>query len=197
MEKFTSELHAQVTPPGTAERVVTPAIGAAPGGSCASKLRTLDELAAMRGQWRAAGKTVVWTNGVFDILHAGHIRSLRDAKAFGEILVVGINSDASVRKIKGPTRPMVCEEDRAEVLSALEMVDYVVIFGEAEPSAALARLQPDIHCKGEEYADGKRPVPERAVVEGYGGSIRFLPLHQGRSTTDLIDRICAAAEAQA
>jgi bifunctional ADP-heptose synthase (sugar kinase/adenylyltransferase) len=90
----------------------------------------------------------------------------------------------------------VCQEDRAELLSALEMVDYVVIFGEAEPSAALARLQPEIHCKGEEYADGNRPVPERVVVEGYGGRLAFLPLREGRSTTGLVERICSAAQAE-
>src|ERR1035437_4958586 len=150
----------------------------------------MDELAAMRAEWRAQGKTVVWTNGIFDLLHVGHVRSLRDAKAMGDILIVGINSDASARKFKGAGRPLMCQEDRAEVLSALEMVDYVVIFDETEPSAALGRLQPDIHCKGEEYADGKRPVPERTVVESYGGSIRFLPLHPGRSTTGLLEKIC-------
>jgi rfaE bifunctional protein nucleotidyltransferase chain/domain len=159
-----------------------------------SKLYTLDQLAVMRAQWREQGKRVVWTNGVFDLLHAGHVQSLRSAKALGDILVVGINSDSSTRQIKGPARPLMCEQDRAEVLSALEMVDYVVIFDEPEPSAALARLKPDIHCKGEEYANGNRPVPERAVVESYGGEIRFLPLHQGRSTTGLMAKIRAAAE---
>ena len=163
-----------------------------------TKLRLMDELVQMRAEWRAQAKTVVWTNGVFDLLHAGHIRSLRDAKALGHILVVGINSDSSARKFKGPARPLMCQEDRAEVLSALEMVDYVVIFDEGEPSAALGRLQPDIHCKGEEYANGNRPVPERAVVESYGGSIRFLPLYAGRSTTVLIgkmmEKTCARTE---
>jgi rfaE bifunctional protein nucleotidyltransferase chain/domain len=161
-----------------------------------SRLRTLDELAAMRAEWRTQGKTVVWTNGVFDLIHAGHIRSLRDAKALGDVLIVGINSDTSARRFKGAGRPLMCQEDRAEVLSALTMVDYVVIFDEPEPSAALGRLQPDIHCKGEEYANGNRPVPERVVVEGYGGSIRFLPVHPGRSTTGLLERIYAAAEAE-
>jgi rfaE bifunctional protein nucleotidyltransferase chain/domain len=159
-----------------------------------SKVRSMDELAAVRGEWRLQGRTVVWTNGIFDLIHAGHIRSLRDAKALGDILVVGINSDSSARRFKGQGRPLMCQEDRVEVLSALEMVDYIVIFDEGEPSAALARLQPEIHCKGEEYADGNRPVPERVIVESYGGSIRFLPLHPGRSTTGLMEKICAAAE---
>ncbi len=152
----------------------------------------------MRGEWRAQGKTVVWTNGIFDLIHAGHIHSLRDAKALGDILIVGINSDASARKFtqkyKGEGRPLMSQEDRAEVLSALEMVNYVTMFDELDPSAALARVQPDIHCKGEEYADGKRPVPEREVVEGYGGRIAFLPLHPGRSTTALLEKIRCMAE---
>jgi len=149
----------------------------------------MDELAAAREQWRAQGRCVVWTNGIFDLLHAGHVRSLRAAKALGDVLIVGINSDASARRYKGPARPVLCAEDRAELLSALEMVDAVVIFDEADPSAALGRLRPDIHCKGEEYADGKRPVPERATVEAYGGELRFLPLLEGRSTSDVIERI--------
>src|SRR5271154_105135 len=158
------------------------------------KVRTLDDLAASRAAWSRAGKTVVWTNGCFDLLHVGHIRSFRDAKALGDILIVGINSDASVRAIKGDTRPVVNEADRAELIAALEMVDYVTIFDEPTPIAAISRLRPDIHCKGAEYADGARPVPERDTVLGYGGQIRFLPFHPGRSTTELVYRIVKAAE---
>lgn len=155
----------------------------------ASKVRTLEELIATRAAWSQSGKVVVWTNGCFDLLHVGHIRSFRDAKALGDILIVGINSDASVRAIKGDTRPVVNQADRAEMLAALEMVDYVTIFDEPTPVEALTRLRPDIHCKGAEYADGARPVPERETVLSYGGQIRFLPFHPGRSTTDLVDRI--------
>ena len=154
-----------------------------------SKLKTLEELTALRAQWAAEGKKVVWTNGCFDLVHAGHVRSLRDAKALGDILIVGINSDRSVRENKGSSRPLVGEHARAELLAAFETVDYVAIFDEADPAAALGLLKPDIHCKGEEYADGARPVPEREVVLGYGGEIRFLPYHPGLSTTALIDRI--------
>jgi D-glycero-beta-D-manno-heptose 1-phosphate adenylyltransferase len=154
-----------------------------------TKIRALDELIPLRAQWRDEDRTVVWTNGCFDLLHVGHIRSFRDAKALGDILVVGLNSDASVRTNKGDTRPVVNEADRAEVIAALEMVDYVTIFDETTPVAALARLRPDIHCKGAEYADGNRPVPESETVLGYGGQIRFLPFHPGRSTTDLVERI--------
>jgi rfaE bifunctional protein nucleotidyltransferase chain/domain len=159
-----------------------------------SKITTLDELAAMRRSWASEGKRVVWTNGCFDILHAGHARSLADAKALGDILIVGINSDASVRVIKGPGRPIMCQEDRAELLAALEAVDYVTIFSEPDPVRVLSQLRPDIHCKGAEYANGKRPIPERETVLAYGGQVRFLPLHPGRSTTGIIDRIKALAE---
>ena len=159
-----------------------------------SKLVTLDEIMKLREVWAGEAKTVVWTNGCFDLLHAGHVRSLRDAKAQGDILIVGINSDSSVRANKGPTRPLVCQEDRAEVIAALEAVDYVTIFDDTDPVAILSRLRPDIHCKGADYADGKKPVPERDVVLGYGGQIRFLPLHEGRSTTGLMERIVAAGE---
>ncbi len=160
-----------------------------------SKLRSLNELAALRNSWRDQGKTVVWTNGVFDLVHAGHIRSLRGARAFGDILIVGLNSDAGTRANKGPLRPLMNQDDRAELLSALEMVDAIVIFDESEPSAILARLQPDVHCKGEEYSNGQRPIPEQAVVESYGGQVKFLPLLTGRSTTSLLEKYCAASEA--
>ncbi len=157
-----------------------------------SKILTLDELLKLRASWAHAGKKVVWTNGCFDLLHAGHVRSFQDARALGDILIVGINSDAGVRALKGPLRPVVCEEDRAETVAALEAVDYVTIFAESDPVAILSKLRPDIHCKGEDYADGKRPVPERPIVEGYGGRIEFLPLREGRSTSGLIERICRA-----
>jgi rfaE bifunctional protein nucleotidyltransferase chain/domain len=158
-----------------------------------SKILTLDELLALRQSWKTQAKTVVWTNGCFDLLHAGHVRSFRDAKALGDILVVGINSDSSVKAIKGGLRPVVPAEDRAEVVAAMEAVDYVTIFDDPDPVNILARVRPDIHCKGAEYASGQRPVPERDLVLSYGGEIRFLPLHQGRSTSGLIERICAAA----
>ena len=139
------------------------------------------------------GKIVVWTNGCFDLLHAGHVRSLRAAKALGDILIVGLNSDAGVRAIKGALRPLIPEEDRVEIVAALEPVDYVTLFDDSEPSPVLARIQPDIHCKGEDYAPGSgRPVPERDVVLAYGGRIEFLPLFEGRSTSQLVRRILAA-----
>jgi len=157
-----------------------------------SKIRVLDDLLSLRKTWAEQGKTVVWTNGCFDLLHAGHVRTLRDAKALGDTLVVGINSDRSVRAIKGPLRPIVPQSDRAEILAALECVDYVTIFDESDPVRALSLLRPDIHCKGAEYAEGKRPVPERDIVLAYGGRIEFLPIHEGLSTSALIERICQA-----
>jgi D-beta-D-heptose 7-phosphate kinase/D-beta-D-heptose 1-phosphate adenosyltransferase len=159
-----------------------------------SKLKTLNELIALRTGWSRAGKKVVWTNGCFDLLHAGHVRSFRDAKSLGDILIVGVNSDASVRAIKGESRPIVNEEDRAEIIAALEMVDYVTIFSEATPVAVLAKLQPDVHCKGADYADGMRPVPERDIVLAYGGKIHFLPFHAGKSTTALVERIGSSSD---
>jgi rfaE bifunctional protein nucleotidyltransferase chain/domain len=153
------------------------------------KIRTLAELTALRPLWSRNNQTVVWTNGCFDLLHVGHVRSLRDAKALGDILIAGLNSDASVRAIKGNSRPLVNQDDRAEVIAALEMVDFVTIFDQPTPITALAALRPDIHCKGAEYADGARPMPERDTVLSYGGQIRFLPFHPGRSTTDLFERL--------
>lgn len=156
----------------------------------------LAELLTLREGWKREGKTVVWTNGVFDLVHAGHVRSLSDAKALGDILIVGVNSDSSVKKNKGPLRPVISEQDRAELLAALKPVDYVTIFDDTEPSAILSQLRPDIHCKGAEYADGSRPIPERAVVEAYGGRVVFLPFHAGRSTTDLIRRTASAIDSE-
>lgn len=154
------------------------------------KFRTIDELARMRPEQKRAGKVVVWTNGCFDLLHAGHIRSLRAARALGDLLIVGLNSDSAVRSIKGPSRPIMPERDRVEVIAALECVDYVTLFDDSEPSAILTLVRPDIHCKGQDYAPGSgRPVPERDVVIAYGGRIEFLPLFEGRSTSALLERI--------
>jgi rfaE bifunctional protein nucleotidyltransferase chain/domain len=155
-----------------------------------TKLVRWDDLLAAREQARRDGRVVVWTNGSFDLLHPGHVASLQQARALGDLLIVGLNSDASVRGYKGPGRPILTQDERAAMLAALECVDYVVIFDEPTPEAALARLRPDVHCKGDEYAPPHgRPVPERAVVEGYGGRIEYLPLVPGLSTTELLRRI--------
>jgi rfaE bifunctional protein nucleotidyltransferase chain/domain len=163
--------------------VVMPGSGAPVAGG----VRSLDELVAARDDWRCAGLRVVWTNGVFDVLHVGHLESLTAARAFGDVLVVGINDDAGVGRIKGPGRPLVPAQERAALVAALRPVDHVVIFGEDTPEAALERLQPDVHCKGADYAPPHgKPVPERAVVEAYGGRVEFLPLVPDRSSTRLI-----------
>ena len=156
------------------------------------RVATWEELDALREQWRREGRTVVWTNGCFDILHVGHLRNLQACRACGDVLVVGLNSDASVRQIKGPTRPVNAEGNRAELLAGLTCVDIVVLFGESTPEAALARLKPDIHCKGEDYAPPHgKPIPEAAVVAAYGGAIRFIPLVQGQSTTGTLEKLKA------
>jgi len=155
-----------------------------------SKVVEWPELLQLRQQWRDENKRVVWTNGCFDLLHVGHVTNLRDARELGDVLVVGVNSDDSVRQLKGPGRPIVPAEERADLLAALECVDTVVIFHERTPEEALARLQPDVHCKGAEYSPPHgKPVPEAAVVASYGGCIRYLPMRPGVSTTDLIDRV--------
>jgi rfaE bifunctional protein nucleotidyltransferase chain/domain len=154
------------------------------------RITTWEELDALREQWRRNGVRVVWTNGCFDLLHVGHLRNLQACKACGDVLVVGLNSDASVRAIKGPSRPVNGEADRAELLTGLACVDAVVIFGETTPETALARLKPDIHCKGEDYAPPHgKPIPEAAVVAAYGGAIRFIPMVPGRSTTGIISAL--------
>jgi rfaE bifunctional protein nucleotidyltransferase chain/domain len=155
----------------------------------------LDALLALRASWRAEGKAVVWTNGCFDVLHAGHARSLRAASALGDVLVVGVNSDDSVRRLKGPSRPAVPQGQRAELVAALGCVDRVVVFDDLTPQRVLGLLRPEVHCKGADYAPPSgKPVPERALVEGYGGRVEFLPLQPGLSTTALLDRLNAAGE---
>ena len=148
------------------------------------------DLLAQREQWKASGKVVVWTNGCFDILHAAHVRILQQAKAFGDILVVGVNTDASVRLLKGSQRPVIPEQERVELLAALRCVDHVVLFDETTPEHAIERLKPDVHCKGSEYRppDGK-PIPEAPLVESYGGVIRYFEMVPGYSTTGIIERI--------
>jgi rfaE bifunctional protein nucleotidyltransferase chain/domain len=154
------------------------------------KLVDWDALLAARSRYAREGKIVVWTNGCFDLLHPGHVRSLQAAKQQGDVLIVGLNSDASVRQLKGPGRPVLSELERAEMLSSLACVDYVVIFPELRPDAALLRLKPDVHCKGAEYAPPHgKPIPEMETVASYGGRIAFLPYSGGLSTTELIRRI--------
>ena len=135
---------------------------------------------------RAAGQRVVFTNGCFDILHAGHVRYLAAARALGDVLILGLNSDASVRRLKGETRPVNSEADRAEVVGALASVDYVVIFGEDTAEELIAKVQPAVYAKGGDYT--LETLPEARIVESYGGEVAFIPLVEGKSTTGIIER---------
>ncbi|MGA7159864.1 MAG: D-glycero-beta-D-manno-heptose 1-phosphate adenylyltransferase [Bacteroidota bacterium] len=151
------------------------------------KVFVLSELIELRRRWKSNGKKVVFTNGVFDILHRGHIEYLIAAKSMGDELIVGVNSDASVKKIKGPHRPVVVESDRAFLVSQLVPVDAVCIFGEKTPYELINALIPDILVKG---ADWKvDDVVGKDVVEGSGGKVLTLPLIPQRSTTAIIEKI--------
>jgi phosphoheptose isomerase len=152
----------------------------------------LDTLLELRAEWKKEGRVVVWTNGVFDVLHAGHLASLRAARVHGDVLVVGINADETVRRAKGPSRPVFPAADRAALLAALEVVDHVVVFEEETPARVLEKLQPDVHCKGSDYAPPNgAPMPEAEVVRAYGGRIEFLPLVAQLSSTRVIERLSA------
>lgn len=141
---------------------------------------TLDEALALRN-----GKRLVFTNGVFDLLHAGHVRYLRDARLLGDLLIVGLNSDASVRALgKGPNRPVNMLEDRMELLTELRSVDGVVAFDETTPVALIRALRPEVHVKGGDYA--AEELPEGGVVRSYGGEVVIVPLLEGRSTTAML-----------
>jgi rfaE bifunctional protein nucleotidyltransferase chain/domain len=136
---------------------------------------------------RAAGEAIVFTNGCFDILHVGHARYLAEARALGDLLVVGLNSDSSVRGLKGPARPIVPEAERAEMLAHLAAVDYVCIFDESRPDDLIEVVRPNIHAKGGDY----RPedLPEAEMVRKNGGRVVVLSLTEGKSTTNLVDAI--------
>lgn len=154
------------------------------------KVITPDELQNTLAPFRSGGKKLVSTNGCFDILHVGHLRYLQAAKAMGDTLVVAINSDQSVKGLKGPERPLVCEDDRAELLAALNCVDYVVIFDEPTPENLLKKIRPDIHVKGGDYDPDS--LPEAATLKALGAELRFVDLVANRSTTNLVDKIKAA-----
>lgn len=154
-----------------------------------AKLKTIEELESLIRTLRESGKRVVWTNGCFDIVHVGHITYLQKAASLGDVLVVGLNSDASVREVKGPGRPIVPEHERAVVLSALECVGYVVLFSEPSPMPYLEALQPDVYAKGGDYTLDTIVQEERRLVESYGGKIAIIAGVEGRSTTNIIARI--------
>ncbi|HOK06932.1 MAG TPA: D-glycero-beta-D-manno-heptose 1-phosphate adenylyltransferase [Syntrophales bacterium] len=136
---------------------------------------------------RAEGKTIVFTNGCFDILHVGHVRYLREAKKAGDVLVLGLNSDASVRAIKGHKRPLVPQEERADILAELSSVDYVTIFDEPTPQALIEELAPDVLVKGGDWREEE--IAGAAFVRGRGGKVMIVPLTEGRSTTNVVEKI--------
>ena len=141
---------------------------------------------------RADGGTIVFTNGCFDILHAGHVRYLTAAEAMGDFLVIGLNSDASVRRLKGEGRPIVSEADRAEVLDALRAVDIVTIFDEPTAEELVRLVRPNVYVKGGDYS--LDTLPEAKIVQAAGGRVEFIPFLEGHSTTGVIERIKASGE---
>jgi len=147
----------------------------------------LEEAVKERRRWKAEGQRVVLTNGCFDLLHVGHVRYLEAAKAMGDVLVVGVNSDVSVAAIKGPTRPILPQQERAELLAGLACVDAVVIFDQLDPLVLIQALMPDVLVKGGDW------TPERIigkdVVESAGGEVKTVPVVPGRSTTGIIESV--------
>lgn len=146
-----------------------------------------EQAARIVRQQKNAGKTVVFTNGCFDILHAGHVRYLTAAAKLGDCLIVGLNSDASVRLLKGSGRPINSEEDRAEVMAALAVVDYIVVFSESTAESLVEAVQPDIYVKGGDYCIAD--LPEASIVAQYGGKTVLIPEVPGRSSSNIINKI--------
>jgi len=152
-----------------------------------SKIKGLKELKQIVETLKKQGKKVVFTNGCFDLLHIGHIKCLQEAKSLGDILIVAINSDESIRKIKGKGRPITPAKERAEILAALECVDYVTIFSEILPNKLIEILKPDIHVKGGDYSIDE--LPEAKIVKSYGGRVVIVNKVENHSTTKIIERI--------
>jgi D-beta-D-heptose 7-phosphate kinase/D-beta-D-heptose 1-phosphate adenosyltransferase len=148
---------------------------------------SIEDLTALTASARRAGKIVVFTNGVFDLLHPGHLRYLQASRRHGDLLVVAVNSDRSVRAIKGKSRPVTPEDERAEMLAALSCVDAVVVFDEDTPAALIERLEPDVLVKGEDWKG--RENPGRAFVESRGGRMEFERFESGYSATGIIERV--------
>ncbi len=160
------------------------------------QIYSLSHLIELRTAWRAAGCTVVMTNGVFDLLHVGHARYLSAARALGDRLIVAINSDESTRMLKGPSRPIIPAAERAELIAALRCVDAVTIFAERTAEAVVAALMPDIYVKGGDYGkDGdidEERLPEARVARAMGGRVQLIPFNDGYATSRLIERIVAS-----
>ena len=148
------------------------------------KIIPRSEAAALGERLRGEGRTIVFANGCFDLLHVGHIRYLRGAKEQGGVLVVGVNSDGAVKALKGHGRPLMPEVGRAELVAALEFVDYVIVFDDLTVESLLLDLRPDVHCKGTDYTE--QSVPERSVMESLGGKIRITGDPKGHSTREIL-----------
>jgi D-beta-D-heptose 7-phosphate kinase/D-beta-D-heptose 1-phosphate adenosyltransferase len=151
------------------------------------KIKKREELLRIAKDLRAKGKRIVFTNGCFDLLHIGHVRYLEEAKALGDVLVVGVNSDASVRKLKGPKRPILPEGERTEILSGLGCIDYITLFDEIDPLKLITSLRPNVLVKGGDWT--KEQIVGREVVEKSGGEAVIIPFIQGASTSNLIETI--------
>ena len=151
------------------------------------KILSLDQLLLERARLRTAGQQLVFTNGVFDLLHVGHVRYLEQARTLGDVVVVAINSDASARKLKGEGRPLINQDERAEILAALRTVDYVTIFDDVSPRSLIARVSPDVLVKGGDYALDE--IHGREEVEAAGGRVVSLPFVEGVSSSGIIDRM--------
>lgn len=151
------------------------------------KIKSIEELKKIIENLKEQNKSIVTTNGVFDILHLGHIKYLKEAKKLGDILIVAMNSDSSVKQIKGPERPINNQKVRAETLSALEFIDYIIIFNETDPIKILSEIKPNIHVKGGDYKINK--IIEKDTVEKNNGKVVLIPKIKGYSTTDLINKI--------
>jgi D-beta-D-heptose 7-phosphate kinase/D-beta-D-heptose 1-phosphate adenosyltransferase len=156
------------------------------------KIKARKELLRIIKDLKAKGKRIVFTNGCFDLLHIGHIRYLEEARALGDFLVVGVNSDSSVRKLKGPQRPVLPEEERAEILSGLGCVDYITLFDEIDPLKLITSLQPNVLVKGGDWT--KEQIVGREVVERSGGEVVIIPFVKGASTSNLIETILGRYE---
>lgn len=152
-----------------------------------SKIFSRETLKEQLSRLRQAGKTIVFTNGCFDILHVGHVRYLGEAKKLGDILVLALNSDTSVRAIKGEKRPLVPEDERADIMAALESIDYVILFDDPTPQRLIEYLQPDILVKGGDWAEAA--IAGADFVKASGGRVITIPLTEGRSTTNIVEKI--------
>ena len=159
------------------------------------KIKKREELLRIIKDLKAKGKRIIFTNGCFDLLHVGHIRYLEEAKTLGDILIVGVNSDTSVQKLKGPKRPVLPVEERTEILSGLGCVDYITVFDELDPLALITSLQPNVLVKGGDWT--KEQTIGKEVVERSGGEVVIIPFVQGASTSSIIETILKRYEKRA